>query len=202
MPKKGNYDNPAEWERRTRRTIAMTYACGGHGMVPWDVYMPHNAPRYFGKPEQYADLFGFIRANSRFFDGYEEAAATGHGVPERGENGAAGVSIVGGDKVSAVIRAVPGKRDAAVVVHLVDWSENPASFKLELDSDRFFGSQPLNVRLLRPKPYAKQEHDAAEETGDYGALTETVPLAEGQVATVDIPALRPWGMVVVDAIKP
>ena len=52
----------------------MAYASGGHCMVPWDVYMPHNAPRYFGKPSDYADLTKFVRNYKRYFDGYSEAA--------------------------------------------------------------------------------------------------------------------------------
>jgi hypothetical protein len=201
MPKKGNYDNLQEWERRTRQTIAMAYACGGHCMVPWDVYMPHDAPRYFGKPEQYADLFGFIRANRRYFDKYEEAAAAGHGVAGHGEDGSAGVQIVGSDTVSAMVRAVPGDRNAPVVVHLVDWSASPAAFTLKVDPARFFGDRPLELRLLRPQPYAKPDHDAAEETGDFRPLSEAVQLSEGHVGSVEIPALRPWGMVVVEAIQ-
>jgi hypothetical protein len=96
---------------------------------------------------------------------------------------------------------VPGERDAPVVIHLVDWSESLEAFALEVDSARFFDSQPLKIRLLRPKPYAKQEHEAAEETGDYGALSEAVPLAAGRVASVDVPALHPWGIVVVEPVR-
>ena len=193
MPKKSNYNNPAEWERRTRQTIAMAYACGGHCMVPWDVYLPRDAPRYFGKPEQYADLFGFIRANRRYFDGYEQAAA-GYGVPEQ----SVAARIVGGGNVSAIVRAVPGDAESAIVVHLVDWSERPKPFTLTVDPIRLFGDRPLRFRLLLPRVYEKHEHGAAEETGDYGALSEATPLAQGHVASVAIPALRPWGIVVVE----
>jgi len=198
MPKKSNYDNPEEWERRTRQTIAMAYACGGHCMVPWDVYMPRDAPRYFGKPEQYADLLGFIRANGRYFDGYEEAAAVGYGIPQ----GSVALRVAGGGNVSAIVRAVPGDAESAVVVHLVDWSERPEAFRLMVDPVRFFGDRPLKSRLLLPKTYASHEHKTADETGDYRPLSEIVPLAQGRVASVDVPALRPWGIVVVEPAAP
>ncbi len=203
MPKKSNYDDLEQWERRTRQTIAMAYACGGHCMVPWDVYMPRDAPRYFGKPEQYADLFGFIRAASRYFDGYEQAVATGYGVPKQdeNENTPPGVRIVGDQRVFAMVRAVPEDGNAPVVIHLVDWSEHPHRFALQVDPARFFGDRPLEIRLLLPKPYVESEHRAAEQSGDFRPLCRTVLLATGRVASVDIPALDPWGIVVVEPSK-
>ena len=48
----------------TRRVIATCYANGGHLIVPWDVYLkytPEGSDRYFGKPEEYSDLYGFVR---------------------------------------------------------------------------------------------------------------------------------------------
>jgi hypothetical protein len=198
MPKKGDRLFMDEWQRRTRQTIAMAYACGGHCMVPWDVYMPHDAPRYFGTPRQYADLFGFVRANSCYLDDYEQAEASGYGVPLKEQPAAAAVCVAGGGKISVNVRALPGKRDASVVVHLVDWSKEPAPFKLILEPERFFGDQPLRVRLLRPKPYDRAAHEAAEETASFQSLSQEMLLAEGRRTSVEIPALEPWGLLVVE----
>ena len=198
MPKKGDRLFMDQWEQRTRQTIAMAYACGGHCMVPWDVYMPQDAPRYFGEPQQYADLFGFIRANSRFLDGYEQAEASGYGVPRTQQPRSASVRVAGGGKIAVQVRAQPGKPSAPVVVHLVDWSDEPAPFKLLIEPARFFGDQPLRIRLLQPRPYDQAAHEAAEATGDFAALSQSLVLADGRHTSVDIPALSPWGMVVVE----
>ena len=201
MPKKGDRLDMQKWTRLTRQTIAMAYACGGHCMVPWDVYMPRDAPRYFGTAEQYADLFGFIRASSRYFDGFQQAEATGYGVPVRQQADADSVHLVGGEKVHVNVRAQPGKRDEAVVIQLVDWADHPQPFSLVLNPSRFFGEQPLRIRLLEPTEFEKAAHEAADRTSDYRALAKETVLAEGRIVTVDIPALSPWGIVVVEPMQ-
>ncbi len=40
----------------TRKAIATAYACGGHLIVPWDVYMGSNVPRYYGVAGSFARL--------------------------------------------------------------------------------------------------------------------------------------------------
>ncbi|NSL53971.1 hypothetical protein [Uliginosibacterium aquaticum] len=66
-----------------RRAIAMLYALGAPPLVPWDVYMPDRLeangkrtpqPRYFGTPEEYGDLYRFVRENPALFRGWESAA--------------------------------------------------------------------------------------------------------------------------------
>lgn len=59
----------------TRWQIALAYALGANALVPWDVYVPpdllgRQAPRYFGKVEDYGDLYQFIRSNPALFDGW------------------------------------------------------------------------------------------------------------------------------------
>ena len=201
MPKKSNYDDPEEWVRRTRCTIAMAYACGGHCMAPWDVYMPRDAPRYFGTPKHYADLFGFIRANAGYLDGYEEAAAVGADIDSGPAVGQPPVRIVGSEDVCAVVRAVPGRADLPAVVHLVDWSDEPAPFTLVLNPLRFHGQRPLKLRLLTPSAYSKREHDDAQKTGEYSSLCQCTPLASGYRASVQVPALAPWGLVIVEPVS-
>ena len=198
MPKKSDREELDSWCRLTRRTIAMAYACGGHCMVPWDVYMPSDAPRYFGTARQYADLFGFIRANSQYLDGYEYAGAFGPGIECDLYGDEFPVQLTADNRVGLVLRAVPGRTDRAVVMHLVDWSDEPRPFRITLNPLTFFGDKPLKLTLLTPAPYDKSRHAEAEATRSYGELVETTSLDGGYATSVSLPALRPWGLVVVE----
>lgn len=183
MPKKGNYDNLDAWELLTRQTIATTYSCGGLCMVPWDVYMPNDAPRYFGTPEQYADLYKFVRDHAEYFDEYEDAAFS---MPYKNDQRyltKLPIEFVTGEEISTFARAKPGQVDAPIIVHLVDWSDSPEPFKVSLANDLFFGNYDLNVRLLRP---------------GYSELTPVIKTV-GDRTEIDIPALTPWGLLVVTA---
>jgi len=199
MPKKGDYQNPREWHHRTRCTIATATACGGLCMVPWDVFMPRNAPRYFGTPEQYADLFGFIRANARLLDGYEDAAVAGKDLKES-RYPEPPVEIIGGSgQVRAFVRARPAQPIAPAVIHLVDWSAQPKPFSLRLRKACFFGDARTSLRLLVPPPYDKAAHEKAEAEGDFAPLaTDAQPHAQDEAASirVEFPILRPWALLV------
>ena len=198
MPKKSNADNPEEWEHRTRCTIAMAYACGGHCMAPWDVYMPGNAPRYFGTPEQYADLFAFIRANARTLDAYEHAGAFGKGIRCDLYGSDPPIRVRAETVVYAVVRARPGEPDAPVVVHLVDWSPEPKPFTVHLNPARLFGDRGLTCRLLVPAPYDRRAHEQAEQTRSCGKLSMAIALESGYATTLRLPALAPWGLLVIE----
>jgi len=198
MPKKGDRKDMDAWEQLTRQTIAMAYACGGHCMVPWDVYMPGQAPRYFGTPQQCADLFGFIRASARYFDGYHYAGAFGKAIQSDLYGETLPIRLEPGRDVHAVVRAVPGDADAPVVVHLIDWSNQPRPFKLGLDPARLYGSKGVRLRLLAPPPYDENAHENAETTGDYRGLSKSIDIDGGYATTVQIPALSPWGMLVIE----
>jgi hypothetical protein len=201
MPKKGDRENLDEWQRRTRQTIATAYACGGLCMVPWDVYMPKDAPRYFGTPEQYADLFGFIRANAAYLDGYYEAAATGPGINEIRYGAATPVDLgEGSEGVFAFVRAKPGQPKAPVVVHLVSWSAESKPVTLRLRRPCFFGDKNLATKLRVPVAYDEQAHKAAEETGSFSSLSSDSDLAttnQGAFSTVQVPPVKPWAILVV-----
>lgn len=71
--------------QENRRAIATLYALGGQPLVPWDVYItvgPEAKPdRFFGAPQDYADLYHFVRKNAHLFDGLEQAAVVGIVVP-------------------------------------------------------------------------------------------------------------------------
>ncbi len=68
-----------------RAAIAALYAMGAQPLVPWDVYIdngPTRKPsRFFGNPEDYADLYAFVRDNAKLFDDYEELAVAAIVVP-------------------------------------------------------------------------------------------------------------------------
>ena len=220
----------------TRRTIALSYACGSHIIVPWDVYMPApKAPRYFGKPEDYADLYGLVRHCAAYLDGYEDAAfVTPELVDDR--NGQVPLGIVGGSadlrrhalpmftpsgqkaphirricdqlgslaasaSISLFVRAVPGNPDAPVVIHCLDWADAPQPFHLCLDPARLFGQRPLTIDLLVPAPYDRKAHRLAEQTKDFAPLVLRKRLAAGRVTQCDVPAVSPWGLLVIAPAK-
>jgi hypothetical protein len=164
----------------TRKLIAAAYACGSHMLVPWDIYMGSRA-RYFGKPEQYADLFAFVRENARLFDSYEDAFAAGKGIKDTRFRAKPPVTVLDGPDVYAFARAIPGKPKAPVVIHLVDWSKKPKPFKVVLTNARYFGKGPLKTTLLLPGG-KRQKLEGA--------------LADG-ATTLAIPAPRPWGILLV-----
>ncbi len=166
-----------------RQVIATAYSMGGNIMVPWDTYLrstPEGSERYFGKPEEYADLYGFVRNNAKWFDGYEEAALAGGTFKETRYGKATPLEIAEDLDVYGVVRAVPGDPSAPVVVHLVDWSKEPKAFRVTLNPEMFFGNKPLKVSMLMA--------DGSKKL-----------LAGGSVSEVDVPKLSPWGVLIVEA---
>lgn len=232
MPKKGEhslYDTADGWQRHTRQTIATSYAVGGLCMVPWDVYMPDtiaedrqrtSTPRYFGKPDEYADLFAFIRANSRLLDGYEDAAAIGPGLLDPRWGQTPPVALPASDEVYAFLRARPDDAEAPVAVHLIDWRDQPAPLVLHLRTECFFPGKDLLLTLHTPVPYDQSQHSKAHaeaqrlrqlpagepeplgprQASAYAALSQSEDLPssiEGPWHKVSIPALAPWAILTV-----
>ena len=183
-----------------RRSIAMAYAVGHQVIVPWDVYMGTNIPRYFGKPELFADLYGFTRAVAKYLDDYEYAGAFGPGVQDDGYGDTPPIAIRG-ERVYGILRAIPGGKDKPVAVQLVDWSEKPRAFSLVVNSGAFFGGQPIKATLLVPVAYNKDLHAAAEKSRNFESLYRKLPLGEGYKSTFEIPALAPWGIVVLEPAR-
>jgi len=64
-----------------RVAIATLYALGGNPIVPWDIYVGNDsagkAMRMFGKPEEFGDLYGFVRHAPGLFNDREHAAVVG-----------------------------------------------------------------------------------------------------------------------------
>jgi hypothetical protein len=201
MPKKRDREDLEAWHRLTRQTIAMTYAAGGHCMVPWDVYMPGDAPRYFGTSPQYADLYGFIRGVRQYLDGYEYAGAFGPRIDSDLYADAPPVRLPSDRQVYAVIRAIPEQADSAVVVHLVDWSDDPQPFDVQLDASRLFGERPVRIQLLTPAAFDRHAHNRADATRSYTELVATRQLSRGYTSALSLPALTPWSLLVIEAIR-
>lgn len=183
-----------------RRGLATFYAIGATMLMPWDVYL-NNSERYFGLAADYADLSGFIRANTIYLDGYEDAAAVGPGIQETRYGPVSPIVIESGSsELFAFARARPGHSNAPVVIHLVEWNIQGKPFTLRLRTVNFFGSQAIKVGLRVPAPYDVKLHKAAQTKRDFTNLAVETPLQttrEGDYTVVQIPALRPWGMLII-----
>ncbi len=66
---------------QTRLRIARYYALGASPLVPWDVFMGSKKSRYFGRPEDYADLYAFVRKYPQLFDHYDTGPIVGVVIP-------------------------------------------------------------------------------------------------------------------------
>lgn len=208
----GQEDRPVE---DYRWAWATSYATGNLYVVPWDQFQNvvldpvtrnprvpiYKLPRIFIAPEQFADLTGFVRANADILEGYEEAAVGGYDLPDARFGTEAPLHVEGGSgKLSVFVRAKPGDATAPVVVHLVERDQGvPAT--LRLATRRFFGKDPLRVKLRVPPPYAAALHAEAEKSGNYRSLlSEAIltPTTDGDWTIVPVPALNPWGILVVE----
>lgn len=164
----------------TRRAIAMCYAGGGHLIVPWDVYTGSDRPRYYGQPEQYADLYRFVRGQRQLFAGYEDAAFV---LPDAsdGRYPTDPPLAVSDANVAAIARVQPGKPDAPAVIHLVDWRSEPQPFTVTIASRRFSRSGELRAELLQPgQPAQRLDGHGGDSQMEF-----------------KIPQLSPWGLLVV-----
>jgi hypothetical protein len=172
-----------------RKMIAACYASGGHMIAPWDVCtgsLDPKTPRWFGEPRDFVGMFKLVRSYPEFFDGYEDAAFFNPRMPDYryGAKPAAWTSESLAD-VYVLVRSKPGQREAAVVIHLIDMRKAPGVFRLSLARHRFFGNVTHRLTLYRPdEPPRKLP---AERGGADGLLN------------VMVPALDPWGLLVVEA---
>ena len=190
-----------EWIQHIRQTLAAAYAVASHMEMPWDTYLPTpDADRFFGKPGDYADLSAFVRAMAHYLDGYADAAAWGGRIEDaRWSEDRVPVMVMGNsDQIYAFTRVKPGDGAAPVVLHLLDWRADPEPFRLSILPEFFFGDVPLQYRLFTPTHYDKDAHNKAFDSGDYSPLTWETKLDDGYVTTVEIPALAPWGILVVE----
>ncbi|MDQ3814481.1 MAG: hypothetical protein M3347_11080 [Armatimonadota bacterium] len=202
--------------RQTRRVIATAYALGSHVVVPWDVYIK-GAKRYFGRPEDFADLYGFVRGIAGYLDGYEEVAAFGEGLADDGDEKPPPV-LLDDNRVYAFTRARK-EGPPALAIHLVDWNTEAKPHTIRVYLGHLMGKQRVQVRLLQPVPYQEPLHAAAEkeaaalrqpgrwrgaaEAAAFARLVNTMEMPsvpdEHGVIEVQCPPLEPWGVLVVNA---
>ena len=68
---------PLTNQAKTRRCIAMAYACGANPVIPWDLWIPPSGTdttppaRLFSTPADHGDLYRFVRDHAALFDGFE-----------------------------------------------------------------------------------------------------------------------------------
>jgi len=175
-----------EYVALTRKIIATSYACGSVTLVPWDVWRRGtDTPRFFGTADEFAGLYSLVAENRKLFDGHEEVFASGADIAPRRADGVSERLLrapQGPPSLFMTVRAVPGDPRAAIVIHLVDWSDRPRPFALELENASF-GGQPdaaLNPELLVPGKKPER----------------LVGGAEGGITTVRLPALAPGALLV------
>ncbi|MEH1983299.1 MAG: hypothetical protein V7L27_29205 [Nostoc sp.] len=163
-----------------RKVIAMTYACGGHTLVPWDVYLglaKSKVERYFGEYEDYSDLYKFVRDYAKYFNDYEKVYSSRDVLEAKPvSTNHSSVEIVVRAKHSSVMGLFP----SPIVLHLVDWADQNEGFDLSLDVGYFSNSGRLKVDLLQPQ---------TPEKSIKFVLT-------GNVAMLSIPALNPWTVLI------
>lgn len=187
-----------------QKLIATTYACGGNQLVPWDVWLGGGKDRYFGKTGVYAPLYGFVRANARWLDGYEDAFyGTSQDDPRYVNVDQLPVSFGEYRKqIHAFVRAKPGDVSAPVVVHLVDWEVLTEAFTLRLNERRFFKKGVKSILMLQPVEYDETLHREAESSGDFSKLSASQRLSfqrKGHLLTVQIPKIeKHWVILILE----
>lgn len=121
--------------------------------------------------------------------------------------------------LAAYARAIPNNADAPVVIHLVEWSK-PLPSDVLLKTPYFFSNKKLKATLLTPVPYDRATHKAAEKKAEsmikpgersgprqaeaYAPLAKTTELkttVQGDITRVSVPALNPWGILVITPAK-
>ncbi|RMD95862.1 MAG: hypothetical protein D6816_19735 [Bacteroidetes bacterium] len=192
----------------TEKVIATVYACGGNPLVPWDVWMGSGKDRYYGKPEDFAPLFGFARAIAPWLDGYEDAFYA-NTQDEFRYTDVRKLPVFFRDyrrQIHAFVRAKPGEHHAPVVVHLVDWEVLTQPFDIFFNEKAFFKSGIGRIELLVPKVYEESEHELAQKKKDFSSLVMRSELQSergNNKLKVTIPAIeRSWAVLVLYPGRP
>lgn len=172
----------------TRKLIAMSYACGSATLVPWDVWRRgEGTPRFFGTIDEFGGLFNGIADNRALLDDHEEVFASGAGIEiaEGAQSNAPPVRLDGDSQsVFMSVRAVPQSGTAPIIVHFVEWADTPSSFSVLLANAEFGwpANEPIRSTLCVP--------GAAPNPA-------TGTLAEPGTTVISIPALSPYGLLIV-----
>ncbi|MES2308743.1 MAG: hypothetical protein V4507_07775 [Verrucomicrobiota bacterium] len=187
------------WKQLIRQGIATTYATGLHMEAPWDVFLPWGMPRFFGNAHDFSDLFGMARACTNQLDGYEDVCALGATLKDDRWNPMEEPATISSSSIYAFFRAKPGDKNAPVILHLVDWSDHPQSFQITLKSAMIFNGARFRATLITPLPYNQQAHHHAFDTKNWDSLIQRKVISDFVGDDVlKIPALEPWGILVLD----
>ncbi len=184
-----------------RRTIALCYGTGISMLCPYDVYLrstPDGSDRLFMPASRVADIYGFVRANAHYLNGYEDAAADGGDIAETRYAGAKPLEVMY-KGMYGFVRAKPAAPDAPVVIHLLDWVGAKVPFTIKLNNANFFGGKPFDAKLITPSQYSEKLHEEAEQSKDYSTLSETADInleTTGDTTTASIPPINPWAMLI------
>jgi hypothetical protein len=162
----GAVTDPAAFRDLNRKVIAQGYALGGLTKAPWDLFLQTDdgMGRYFGKAADYADLYGFVRAVAPYLEGFEEAAAFGHGIPDVHDWNSLPLSVEGSADVCAFLRVRPRDPTSPVVIHLVNWGSPDQVVDVRVRADAIARTADNTIaRLLRPAVYDQRLHRLAEK---------------------------------------
>ena len=180
---------------KNRFIYALLYATGSHAILPWDVYITSDSPRLYLKPEEFADISGFVRSMAQYLDDYSTGLVSGGELNQLAQSS---LMISGNDTLYALARSPKNGPD---VVHLVQWGESGKSV-LKLVPDHLWkGQRPQEVDIWTPVPYDAQLHKDAGQSGDYSRLahSQRVPVryANDGKAEIVIPPIDLWAIVTV-----
>ncbi|MBX3734462.1 MAG: putative Ig domain-containing protein, partial [Verrucomicrobiae bacterium] len=188
-----------------RRFAASCFAAGGHGLVPWDVYViPEDytvpsAGRFYGTQQDFSPIFGFVKAMSHYLDGYEDAGLF-QTVRADLRYQAQPVFIENNPSASLFIRAKGGPQDP-VVIHIIRKDPaNTAPFTISLNPDAFFGT-PIKKTLYTMRPYSATVHDTARSTKNFSTLAvdaTTTAMADVRLTQIQIPSFDLWAILILE----
>lgn len=197
---KGRY-SPEQRKSAYRQTIALGYSLGMPVMCPWDLWEFDNelqkkakaqgkvyyGHRLYPDSKDYADLYKFVRDNSKFFDKYERVAVAGYDSAQKSYLENKKIKsfppvLVNVSDVFAFVRAIPGNSTAPAVIHLVDTRKKKGSFSITLNPFRFSSTGRIQIEVLRPG-------------------LAPLRLGSGGITSLEIPPLSPWGILKITPIE-
>lgn len=159
--------------------IALAYAHGQRFMVPhpkrqWCFTKTLGTHWYAGPVEAYAPVYRFVRANARWFDGFEAADAKGLSAPRN---------------VLCTVRRKTSGRGPATVVHVLNRNYDPAARRMK---------PAAGVKISLPASLGPLGVRSARLLS-YDAKAQTVPVAAAkQMLQIEIPELRLWVLVTLE----
>lgn len=176
-PKIATEANATEEERviLTRKVIATAYSIGHTCQVPWDKWNSGDT-RYFGRPQDYADLFAFVRAND--WSGYSEVGAIGAEIEQRQPELENIIAFEGGSGyVYGFLNLDVNNPEKPLLLFLVDWgkplSQRPAIEDMSFLEEGANGSRLYfsklgieNIKRTPPLPFSVCFTNAFDGAGD------------------------------------